>query len=351
MIGAGKTGRGFLGRLLHEAGEELLFVDKNEELVKQLNEEKEFQIRFFGNVREPYTVDRFFACTWEDADFTDTELIFVSVGGQNLTQVGAWLSEKLADDRHYYIIAAENASRPSDTLKAAIGKDNISVSESTVFCTTIEDGELNINSENYPYLQCNADMLDGYVPAAKTIKPIDHFSDFLTRKLYTYNAASCVIAYLGWTKGYTNYADAANDEEIQGLLDANYAVTNKVLCAEYGYEERDQAEFAALSKAKFCDRTIIDTVSRNARDPQRKLGGSERIIGPVRLLHKYGEDASVLEKTAAAAILYDHDGEDAWKAIKAEKTPEQILTDICGLEECSEIFQNIMKYVKLLAAK
>lgn len=346
VIGAGKTGRGFLARLLQEAQEEIILIDKNAELVEQLNTAKEFKISFFGNVREPYMVNNFTACTWETASLEDAELIFVSVGGQNLKDVGASLSKLLADDKHYYIITAENASKPSVTLKEAIGKENISVSESTVFCTTIEDGGLDINSENYPYLQCNAELLDGYVPAAKTIKPIDHFSNFLTRKLYTYNAASCVIAYLGWTKGYTNYADAANDEEILKLLDANYAATNKVLCAEFGYEEKDQAEFAALSKAKFCDRTIIDTVARNARDPQRKLGAAERIIGPIKLLHKYGEDASVLEKTAAAAVLYDNDGEDAWKAIKAEKTAEQILTDICGLDPADVIFKNIMNHIE-----
>ena len=346
VIGAGKTGRGFLARLLQEAQEEIILIDKNAELVEQLNTAKEFKISFFGNVREPYMVNNFTACTWETASLEDAELIFVSVGGQNLKDVGASLSKLLADDKHYYIITAENASKPSVTLKEAIGKENISVSESTVFCTTIEDGGLDINSENYPYLQCNAELLDGYVPAAKTIKPIDHFSNFLTRKLYTYNAASCVIAYLGWTKGYTNYADAANDEEILKLLDANYAATNKVLCAEFGYEEKDQAEFAALSKAKFCDRTIIDTVARNARDPQRKLGAAERIIGPIKLLHKYGEDASVLEKTAAAAVLYDNDGEDAWKAIKAEKTAEQILTDICGLDSADVIFKKIMNHIE-----
>lgn len=345
VIGAGKTGRGFLGRLLQEAEEEIIFIDKNAQLIKQLNEAKEFQISFFGNVREPYVVNNYTAYTWENADLKDAELIFVSVGGQNLKDVGASLAKLLKEDRHYYIITAENASKPSVTLKEAIGKNNISVSESTVFCTTIEDRGLNINSENYPYLQCNAQLLDGYVPCAKTIRPIDHFSNFLTRKLYTYNAASCVIAYLGWMKGYTNYADAANDEEILKKLDANYAATNKVLCAEFGYEMADQEEFAALSKVKFCDRTIIDTVARNARDPQRKLGPAERIIGPVKLLHKYGEDASVLEETAAAAVLYDHDGEDAWKGIKAEKSPEQILTDICGLSQDDVIFKNIMNYI------
>ena len=122
---------------------------------------------------------------------------------------------------------------------------------------------------------------------------------------------------------------------IYELLDENYAVTNEVLCKEFGYEEADQREFAALSKAKFCDRTIVDTVSRNARDPQRKLGANERIIGPIKLLHKYGKDASVLEKTAAAAILYDNDGEDVWKAIKKEKTNAQIFWEVYRMARLS----------------
>lgn len=345
VIGAGKTGRGFIGRLLREAGQEILFIDKNAELVEKLNAEGQFKVSFFGNKREPFTVDSYTAHTWETADLADAELILVSVGGQNLKAVGEELAKLLKENKHYYIITAENASHPSKTLREAIGKSNISVSESTVFCTTIEDGGLDINSENYPYLQCDADLLDGYVPAAHTLKTIGNFSNFLTRKLYTYNAASCVIAYLGWQKGYSNYADAANDSEILALLDQNYEATNRVLCKEFGYEEADQREFAALSKAKFCDRTIVDTVARNARDPQRKLAANERIMGPIGLLHKYGEDASVLERTAAAAILYDHPEETAWRAIKAKKTHEQILTDICGLEPDSEAYRNICRYL------
>lgn len=350
VIGAGKTGRGFIGRLLQEAEKEIVFVDKDEELIKRLREEKEYEVHFFGGVREAYKVNNYEAYTWETKGlksvFAEAELIFVSVGGQNLKDVGAELSNVLAEDKHYYIVTAENASKPSVTLKESIGKDNVSVSESTVFCTTIEDEGIHINSENYPYLQCNAKLLDGYVPDIKTVKVISNFSDFLTRKLYTYNAASCVIAYLGWKKGYTNYADAANDEEILELLDKNYEVTNRVLCKEFGYEEEDQKEFALLSKNKFCDRTIVDTVARNARDPQRKLAAEERIMGPIKLMYKYGEDASVLEQTAAAAILYDNDGEDAWKKIKAEKSVEEILTDICGLEKESESYQSILSLIK-----
>ena len=41
VIGAGKTGRGFIGRLLQEADKEVVFVDKNEKLVKELKQQKE----------------------------------------------------------------------------------------------------------------------------------------------------------------------------------------------------------------------------------------------------------------------------------------------------------------------
>ena len=350
IVGAGKTGRGFLARLLQEAEKQVVFIDKNKELVEALKKEKEFQIRFFGGVREAYTVTDFEAYTWEDKEVQEVlakeaELIFVSVGGQNLEDVGVSLTKVLDEYKKYYIITAENASKPSQKLKAAIGRKDVVVSESTVFCTTIEEEGLHINSENYPYLQCNAELLEGYIPDVKTVKVIDSFSNFLTRKLYTYNAASCVIAYLGWKKGYTNYAEAANDEEILELLDKNYEITNRVLCKEFGYEEEDQREFALLSKAKFCDRTIIDTVARNARDPQRKLAAAERIMGPIALMYKYGEDASVLEMTAAAAIQYDNEGEDAWKAIKAEKTPEEILREICGLKPEDKSYEKILDFM------
>ena len=334
VVGAGKTGRGFIGRLLQEAGEEVIFIDKNAELVSRLNEDKAFKVNFFGGVRESYAVNNFKCYTWDDADLEDAELIIVSVGGQNLTDVGTSLAKLLDDNKHYYIITAENASKPSVTLRNAIGKENIFVSEATVFCTTIEDGGLDINSENYPYMQCNADLLEGYVPSPCTIRPLGNFYNFLTRKLFTYNAASCVIAYLGWVKGYEVYSDAANDEEILAKLDANYVTTNEVLCKEFGYEEADQKEFALLSRNKFTDRTIVDTVARNARDPQRKLGENERIIGPIKLHHKYGLDASVLEETAAAALLYD-----------GENSPEDLLKNVCGLDPEDVIYKNIMGYV------
>ena len=348
VIGAGKTGRGFIGRLLKEADQEVLFVDKNTGLVDKLNATGQFTVSFFGNSREAVIVDNYSACTWEHADLTDAELIFVSVCGQNLADVGAQLNRLLPESKKVRIITCENASHPSKTLKNTIPDKPVAVSEATVFCTTIENGELDISSENYPYLQCDADLLEGYVPPVASVRAIGEFSNFLTRKLYTYNAASCVIAYVGAVMGYTDYGAAANDPLILQLLDKNYAATNRAMCARFGYELQDQTEFALLSKKKFCDRTIVDTVARNAREPHRKLAAGERIVGAASLLREQGEDASVLELTAAAAVLYEDAADKVWSGIQAERSHAEILKTVCGLAESDPLYQRILCRIQAL---
>ncbi|MBQ8642953.1 MAG: hypothetical protein IJ480_12140 [Clostridia bacterium] len=331
VIGAGKTGRGFIGRLLAEAGEPVRYIDKNKELVRSMAGAGKFTVHFFGGKREDFVVDNFTITTWENADLTGIELILVAVGGTNLPDVGKALAERLPSDSPVRIITCENASHPSETVKTAMGRPEMPVSEATVFCTTIEAEGLDIRSENYPKLQCSAEQLHGYVPPVESITPVDGFGNFLTRKLFTYNAASCIIAYLGWMKGYTSYGEAANDPEILAKLDANYAVSNRVLCRVFGYTEEDQAQFAALSRDKFTNTEIADTIERNAREPHRKLGPEERIIGPMKLIAAQGEDVSVLVETAAAMLLYDSDKETKWKDLRAAHTDGELLEKIAGL--------------------
>ncbi len=343
IIGAGKTGRGYIARLIRESEREIVFIEKDKDLVDRLNKAGSFKISFFGNCREPMVIDGYTAVTYDNADLSDVELIIVSVGGTNLPDVGKSLKDLINDGKRRYIITAENASHPAATLLDNLGLDNVCAAESTVFCTTIEDGGLDIASENYPYLQCDAKPLCGYDPGMPGIRPIDGFGNFLTRKLYTYNAASCVIAYLGFVKGFSDYGDAANDPEILSALDRNYAATNRVLCKEFGYDEKDQAEFAELSKKKFCDRTIKDTVARNGREPQRKLKWAERVIGPMCLLDKYGEDISVLVATAAAALLFTNESETQWNEMVASKSTQQLINDVCGLSPDTKLGKMILK--------
>ena len=338
IIGAGKTGRGFLARLL--TGQDITFIDKDASLVTHLNEAKTVRVSYFGNKKPACQVSFSKALTWEQVESMEADLILVSVGGSNLADVGRELSRFVKPGQR--ILVAENASKPAQKLYDAIGVPGVRISESTVFCTTIEGENMDIRSEWYPYLQYDAEPMADVLPDVDTLKPIFGFGDFLTRKLFTYNSASCIIAYLGYQKGYKVYSDAANDPEILSLLDRNYAIINECMCREFGYDRADQKEFALLSRDKFTDRTIADTVSRNGREPQRKIGKTERVTGPLLLQEKYGMDTSVLEMTLAAMLLYHPAEEEAWNQMVQEQGYQGILRNLAGLDADGEMAQRIL---------
>jgi len=342
IIGAGKTGRGFIGRLLN--GNKIDFIDKNVELVDKLKKENRFTVSFFGDKAKPVSVEFDSINTWNNVDKIIADVIIVSVGGTNLKDVGEMLKTRI--EKGQKIIVAENASHPAKTLYDAIGIDGVEIAESTVFCTTIEKDGLNIFSENYPYLQYDADAFSTDLCRIDGLKPVRNFGNFLTRKLYTYNSASCIIAYLGYVKGYTVYSDAANDEQILSLLDRNYEQINKAMCLEYGYEENDQREFALLSRNKFTDKTIVDTIARNAREPQRKITDKERVVGPLKLLIKHGLDSSVLEMTLASMLLYTPSQETDWNKMLNENGMDGILSKMCLIERGTDLYNRVMTLVK-----
>ena len=351
VIGAGQTGRGFIGRLLAEADQQIMFVDSNLQLIEALRAAGEYTVRFYGNKKPPVTVKDYIVCGWDDADFLGVELIFVSVAGQNLPAVGKMLHAKLSPLKNYVVIACENSKNPAGVLQSAIGLSCVSTSEATVFCTTINDGPCDIWSQDYPYLQFDTDRLNGYDPSISGILPYHNFGDLLMRKLYTYNATSCIIAYLGWAKAYTNYASAANDAQISELTDRYLSEINRAMCQEYGYDCQEQRSFAEQAKEKFCCREIVDTVERNARQPQRKLAADERIIGPMKLIDKHGGDVAILAMTVAAALCYESSSDPEWTKYKAGRTPETILSDLCGLPAEHYLHGTIMQYYRKFAAK
>ena len=99
---------------------------------------------------------------------------------------------------------------------------------------------------------------------------------------------TCAKDYITWANEYP-----AGTEEINGIHVRRFPVR----------KERNQEEFAKLSRDKFLNRTIVDSIERNAHDPLRKIGPNERIMGPLRLILQEGGDGSVLEKTCGSTAV------------------------------------------------
>lgn len=383
VIGAGKTGRGFIGRLIQESGLGFHLIDRNRELIEKLRDAGHYEVEFFGDSREPVRVTDYIATHSGDPNLgdilKDVRLIFVSVGGTHIMEVAQWLahlySTRISEGieacsigekiEECSVILCENASNPALVFRqaflASLKEEErpkagmlFGFSEATVFCTTIESirNPLDIQSEDYPFLQCSAETLKANLPCVKGLMPLKDFVNFLIRKIYTYNAASAAISYLGWLKGYSVYSDAANDPDILLLLDQLYMEVGKAMCAEYGYDAEEQREFAARSLSKFRNRTIQDTIARNTREPQRKLAFNERIIGPALLVDKHGGDVGPLATAAAAALLYEDADDYEWNTLQKEYGPAGILEKVSSLHQASELSLKIMdKYAELKKRK
>lgn len=339
VIGAGKTGRGFIARLLTDSGRDFILMDKDRELIDR--------------VRQGYSVEYFdgrAACGIKPFDALHTgdplagtalaraRLVFVAVGLSNLEDVGRGLNGKLTPGTNVFL--CENGDSASEHLRRTCTiPGNIGFIDAAVFCTTIENGGADILSESYDILPCAGNAILEPMEPLRFLDRMSNFPSLMTRKLFTYNAAAAIICYMGWLKGYREFSDGANDDEILACLKHFYHEIGRALCKEYGYSEEDQRNFAAASLRKFTDRSIKDTIERNGRNPARKLAPTERMVGPLRLIQKYNGDTGVMERTIAACLKYGQ--EPGWIEHVGNAGCEKVLEEICGIGRNEELSRKI----------
>ena len=311
LIGAGQTGRGYLARLLSLSGQPFVFLDKNEALIEALRSAGSYKISFGDSEREPLELKVSEACVMGSAEaaevLADADFIFTSIAEQNLPQLIPALQQAVRErtkPEPLKLITCENGVSPKKKLEGVIPEDRLVLSEAVIFCTTLKaEKGLDILSEDLDWLPYDVKAL-GETLSWHGMEAEEHFPELLERKIYTYNCLSACVTYPGAALGYENYAEAANDPAIEEIMKKAVASLSKALAARYGITEQKQHEFAMRAVQKFQNRSIRDTIERNARDVQRKLGPKERMIAPLLIMKQYGADTSALEEVIAAALLY-----------------------------------------------
>ncbi len=131
-----------------------------------------------------------------------------------------------------------------------------------------------------------------------------NFERELTRKLFTYNCVNAMVCYLGYLAGYEWLADAANDQRIATLALQAGRESSAALVKAYNFQPEEQRQWCERALAKYQDETIRDPIERNARDPVRKLGRFERLLGPIHLCKEHDLPYDSLLIGVAAALQY-----------------------------------------------
>ena len=308
IFGAGKVGRGFLAQLLTRGGWRIHFVDSDQNLVDALAVGS-YQICNLAT-GEVETISGYSASV-EHLLLDEADLILTSLGGNRLADWAASISEI---DREVDIILAENHSSPAVVVREKIWSEKVGIAQAQVLRSCIEPtpelvteyGPLTVQVQDHWTLPFDGDALVNPELLARIagFEPRPNFAIELTRKLYTYNAINAAVCYLGAQAGHGMLADAANDEDIATVARAVGAESSAALIAEYGFNADEQQGWCERALAKYQDESISDPIERNCRDPIRKLGLHDRILGPLHLCFEHDLPHSALVATLRSALAY-----------------------------------------------
>ncbi len=381
IFGAGKIARGFIGHLLYLSGISFSFVEKADALVDLINERREYTVNILGNSEENCVVKNAKAYKFADEKMiseaiADADAVFTAVGGKNLAEIVPFLVKgieaKAKKGGILNIVTCENWKLPANILRDGISaeiseeaksyfEEKVGITEAVIMRSAIEsDAELLkkdpliVNVQNFWELPVDASRIKGALPEIKGLKLIPEFTGFLERKFYTYNAANGTTSFLGALFGYEKIADAAHDERILKILDGVYMETARALSLKHNFPLDEQLAFTLTSKRKLQDYTIVDFIERNARDPIRKLGPDDRLVGSARLVESFGIKPENLSVAIAAAIFYKSEGDEfavELGRIRREEGIDAVLSKVCKLDPEGSLAMLIKEKIELLRSE
>jgi mannitol-1-phosphate 5-dehydrogenase len=373
QFGAGKIGRGFLGELFCRSGYETVFVDVDRELINLINKKQAYRIRILraasstdanGGSQELVEVSNISGIDAADAGrvtdvLSQVDLAATAVGAGALKSVSTLIAlgvEKRASleiKEPLNIIICENLPRPAQTFESYVfeklssrfkeyAAEHLGFVESVVSrmvpdvpkYTGTAVGML-IEAEEYGRLPVDRNGFKGPIPKIYGMVPCDNLEALVERKLFMHNAGHAMCSYWGYLKGYRYVYQAVRDSIIKKRLLSAMEESALALCRKHGFEMKENAEYGEDLVRRFDNQGLKDTVERGARDPVRKLGFDERLVGSARLALEYGIEPVHLSLGIAAALRYSN-SDDKSANLVARKLGsggiDLVLKDICGLD-------------------
>ncbi|EZG68900.1 mannitol-1-phosphate 5-dehydrogenase [Gregarina niphandrodes] len=373
-FGAGNIGRGFIGKLLAEAGYDVVFADIVPDLINALKERKQFEVRIVGQTGEKRETTKISGAVFSNTDevldeIVKADLITTAVGPRILERIASTFAKGLAMRREQgvktpvTIIACENAIRATsgfrvhietafDPTTAEWAKEKVGFVDCAVdriVPPARHDDMLAVTVEDF----CEWVVDETQFPAGGKIEInhpavvyTDNLDAFVERKLMTVNTGHAICAYIGKLKGYKEIRTSIEDPEVFKIVKGAMTESGNVLVKRYGLNAVDHAKYIDKILNRFKNPHIVDDVSRVGREPMRKLSAQDRLIKPLAGCIEYGLPHENLTMGVAAALMYDNPEDPQAVTLQTmvkEKGREAVLTEVCGLDaqDHSSVVSNV----------
>ncbi|WP_413721696.1 mannitol-1-phosphate 5-dehydrogenase [Sodalis sp. RH23] len=370
-FGAGNIGRGFIGKLLADAGVDVVFADVNQTVLDALNARHEYEVHVVGEQSHVERVRGVSAVNSTGAEvvalIADVDLVTTAVGPQILERIAGTVAKGLiarhdaGNTRPLNIIACENMVRGTSQLKQHVLKalpeqyhawvaQHVGFVDSAVdrIVPPAEAGTqdpLAVTVETFSEWIVDKTQFIGEPPAIAGMELTDNLMAFVERKLFTLNTGHAITAYLGQHAGHKTIRDAILDPDIRQVVKGAMEESGAVLINRYGFEAAKHAAYINKILQRFENPYLHDDVERVGRQPLRKLSAGDRLIKPLRGTMEYGLRHDNLLKGIAAAMHY-HSEQDPqaqeWAALLEKSGPGAALAQVSGLEEDGEVVAQVV---------
>ncbi len=387
QFGAGNIGRGFMGQLFWEAGYRIIFVEANEELVDLLNRRGAYPLRLldaYSRKEIDMTIDRFEAISPKKGEeiaklVSRADVISTAVGVKSLVHVAPLLArgiEKRFKNKSgtVDILLCENSLSAAEILKGEVMRNIDSRVKSWLeknigFVGTAVvrmvpasskrfgvDDPLFVVADSHHKLSYDGRALRAKAPMIEGLKGVKNFKAEMMRKLFTHNLGHAALAYLGKLKGYTYVHEPFDDAELDLIFDSALDETTASLIKMYpdDIDMEEHKEVRRDIKVRFGNPMIMDTIKRVGKDPIRKLGYEERLIGSAELCISQGIFPEKIAYICGAAFCYD-DPDDPESVRLQEKIRkngiEETLKEISQVEPQSKLGKKIIGFYYELVEK
>ncbi|MEZ8991495.1 mannitol-1-phosphate 5-dehydrogenase [Vibrio breoganii] len=365
-FGAGNIGRGFIGKLLADAGIAVTFADVNETVVNALIERNEYSVKVVGADCVVDTVSNVTAVNSTSPEvvncIAESDMVTTAVGPTVLNIISKTIAQGLelrfsqGNEAPLNIIACENMVRGTTQLKEAVyghlsdeaqakADQYVGFVDSAVdrIVPPAEEGEtdpLAVTVETFSEWIVDQTQFKGEIPNIPGMECTDNLMAFVERKLFTLNTGHLITAYLGVLAGHETIKDSIEDPAILAEVQAAMEESGEVLIRRYSFDPEAHAAYIQKILGRFANPFLRDEVDRVGRQPIRKLSPQDRLIKPLNGTLEYNLPNTHLLKGIAAAFHYKNDDDPQaveLQAMFAEKGFAETLAHYSELNVDAEV--------------
>ena len=362
IIGTGRIGCGYLADLFAGAGWEVLLATRSAATLQRIGQLAHYGVRVTGVPATPTSppvppeirsVRNFRPVRIGTAEFdravAAADLLCVSVGVRNVVATAAPLAKALAsrdstrpidvwvveNDDCAAALEAEVRRCAADQPLPPVGFGGAVAHVAVARGSWHDQGRPEFVGDAARRMYVDSERLVTPVPQLPDVHTTRNYRARLREKLYVFNAGHAICAYLGWLRGHATIAEAAADRFLRPMVAGTLLESRRALLAAYPSLGSDVSGPVAEALRRFADVELADPVVRVARDPIRKLGPHDRLLGAVDTVRAAtGDVPPYFSLGVAGSLLYAGDTEDQTLELRgalARRGVMAVLQDVCGL--------------------